>query len=135
MSKASTVMGAGLRTGEEEEGAPSVARSETEQVGPELKGPLEIDDDAEPEPAPVTKNEDYESGTSDGGSDASGSSSTATVSCHALSSSGEEAIADSVGGRAHGLTSMSTTPAHNRGFRSIYANIFYWIFVIFSSSN
>ena len=83
-----------------------MARSETVQVGPELKGPLEIDDDAEPEPALVTKNEDYESGTSDGGSDVSGSSSTATVSCHALSSSGEEAIADSVGGRAHGLTSM-----------------------------
>ena len=30
---------------------------------------------------------------------------------------------------------MSTTPAHKGGFRSIYANIFYWIFVIFSSSN
>ena len=107
MSTASSVMGAGLRTGEEEEGAPSLARSETVQVGPELKGPLEIDDGAaQPEPpAPVTKNEDCESGTSDGGSDASVSSSTSTVSCHALSS-GEEAIADSVGGRAHGLTSM-----------------------------
>ena len=30
---------------------------------------------------------------------------------------------------------ISTAPAHKLNFSSIYENIFYWIFVIFSSSN
>ena len=53
--------------------------------------------------APVIKHEDYEGSSSDVGSDESVSSST-TIRCPLTSE--DEAIADNIGGGAHGLTNV-----------------------------